>query len=119
MAPRGGAIWPSAGAETYGGVHPWRDLTGTRSLPYGSRGGCEGGVGSSGIGNRELGIGNRDSGFGIRDSSGKHSAQLRALPVPRHGAAEMSGWLSPAAAPRSPRAAHPACQAGRTAGRNR
>ncbi|RXD48639.1 hypothetical protein EIJ57_07155 [Xanthomonas perforans] len=69
MAPRGGAIWPSAGAETYGGVHPWRDLTGTRSPHYGSGGGCEGGVGSSGIGNRESGIGNRES-------SGKHSSPL-------------------------------------------
>ncbi|QWN12902.1 hypothetical protein DGN07_16345 [Xanthomonas citri pv. fuscans] len=88
-----------------------RGLFGNRESGIGNR--------ESGIGNRESGIGNRDSGFGIRDSSGKHSAQLRALPVPRHGAAEMSGWLSPAAAPRSPRAAHPACQAGRTAGRNR
>ncbi|QYF41209.1 hypothetical protein HZS92_03323 [Xanthomonas citri pv. citri] len=63
MAPRGGAIWPSAGAKTYGGVHPWRDLTGTRSPHHGSGGGCEGGVGSSGIGNRESGIGNRESGI--------------------------------------------------------
>ncbi|ASL03004.1 hypothetical protein XcvCFBP7113P_15905 [Xanthomonas citri pv. vignicola] len=34
---------------------------------YGSRGGCEGGVGSSGIGNRESGIGNRESGIGNRE----------------------------------------------------
>ncbi|QWN28248.1 hypothetical protein DGM85_06690 [Xanthomonas phaseoli pv. phaseoli] len=69
MAPRGGAIWPSAGAETYGGVHPWRDLTGTRSPPYGSGGGCEGGVGSSGFGIRDSGIGNRESGIGNRQAS--------------------------------------------------
>ncbi|PKV13996.1 hypothetical protein CVO74_03955 [Xanthomonas prunicola] len=68
MAPRGGAIWPSAGAETCGGVHPWRDLTGTRSPPYGSGVGCEDGVGSSGFGIRDSGFGIRDSGIGNRES---------------------------------------------------
>ncbi|APR10164.1 hypothetical protein BI314_08255 [Xanthomonas citri pv. citri] len=120
MAPRGGAIWPSAGAKTYGGVHPWRDLTGTRSPHHGSGGGCEGGVGSSGIGNRESGIGNRESGIGNRESSGKHSSRPSwAVCFTPGRTFQVSGVLSPAAAPRSPRAAHPACQAGRTAGRNR
>ncbi|APR17450.1 hypothetical protein BI315_06645 [Xanthomonas citri pv. citri] len=44
-------------------------MTGTRSPHHGSGGGCEGGVGSSGIGNRESGIGNRESGIGNRQAS--------------------------------------------------
>ncbi|RJN00788.1 hypothetical protein DEF97_015675 [Xanthomonas vasicola] len=89
--------------------------------------GCEDGVGSwgfgirdSGFGIRDSGIGNRESGIGNRESSGKHNARpLCAVCFQSMSASKSVRALSPAAAPRSRPATHPACQADRTVGRNR